>query len=117
MSDKALVAAPPAAPLRAEEAQLAMPAATPPVSPTPMHVPVRPGWQCGACGLPWPCGTRRRQLLAEYDGAFVSLAVLMGSYLVDASVELPSERAGDLYDRFLGWVRPLPPGRHGDRTL
>jgi hypothetical protein len=46
------------------------------------------------------------QLLAEYDGAPVSLALLMSTYLCEAAYELPNTRAGDLYTRFLGWLDP-----------
>ncbi len=70
-----------------------------------MHVPIRPGWVCAACGVAWPCSTRRQQLADEYDGAAVSLAVLMSSYLLDAAADLPLSQAGDLHVRFLGWVR------------
>jgi hypothetical protein len=46
------------------------------------------------------------QLLAEYDGAPVSLALLMSTYFCEAAHELPDARAGDLYTRFLGWLDP-----------
>ncbi|MCW2642162.1 MAG: hypothetical protein JWP76_4468 [Dactylosporangium sp.] len=70
------------------------------------HNAVRPDWLCGGCGQPWPCRTRQVQLLAEYDGALVSLALLMGTYFCDGAQELPDARAGDLYARFLGWLDP-----------
>ncbi len=69
------------------------------------HVPQRLTWLCAGCGDDWPCRTRRRQLLAEYTGAPVSLGLLMASALVDAMADLPAEPAGELYERFLGWVR------------
>jgi hypothetical protein len=70
------------------------------------HNAVRPDWSCGGCGDAWPCHTRMVQLLAEYDGAPVSLALLMSTYLCEAAYELPNTRAGDLYTRFLGWLDP-----------
>ncbi|GII25480.1 hypothetical protein [Planosporangium mesophilum] len=75
------------------------------------HNPVRPGWRCGGCGQPWPCGTRRSQLAAEYEGARVSLALLMSTSFCAAAQDLPDVRAGDLYLRFLGWLDPY---RRGD---
>lgn len=74
------------------------------------HNAVRPGWLCGGCGHPWPCRTRRIQLAAEYDGAPVSLALLMSTYFCDAAQELPDTPAGDLYVRFLGWLDPFRRG-------
>lgn len=69
------------------------------------HLAARPQWTCGGCGLPWPCLTRRRELLAEYSGSHVSLALYLSSCLVESSRDLPREPAGDLYMRFLGWIR------------
>ncbi len=77
----------------------------PPVVGVSMHLPIRPGWVCAGCGLTWPCSTRRQQLVAEYEGARVSLALLMAAYFADAANDLPYAQAGDLYARFLGWVR------------
>jgi len=68
------------------------------------HNPVRPTWQCGGCGDPWPCASRRQQLLAEYLGARVSLTLYVTALFVDACRDMPSAPAGDLYQRFLGWT-------------
>jgi len=70
------------------------------------HVPVRPDWICGGCGADWPCLTRRAELVAEYAGAPVSLALYLGGCLVTASRDLPLRRAGALHHRFVGWTRP-----------
>ncbi|MGC9670621.1 hypothetical protein ACNTMW_29260 [Planosporangium sp. 12N6] len=80
-----------------------------------LHRPLSLTWRCAGCGVPWPCPTRRGQLLAEYDRAPVSLALLMGGYFLDAAAELIGEPAGDLYDRFMGWIRyrPTPYGDQG----
>jgi hypothetical protein len=43
-------------------------------------------------------------LLAEYQGARVSLMLYLSGYFVDACGELPTVAAGRLHDRFLGWV-------------
>jgi hypothetical protein len=71
-----------------------------------LHQPVRPIWTCTSCGLEWPCPSRRAQLLAEYEGAVISLGLAMSAYLQDAAQDLPTAYAGDLYGRFLGWIRP-----------
>jgi hypothetical protein len=75
------------------------------------HMPVRPGWYCGGCGTPWPCPTRCRQLLAEHEGASVSLTVLMTGYFNDAAWDLADHPPGDLYRRFVGWTRGQPSTR------
>lgn len=78
------------------------------------HGPLRPAWTCIGCGQPWPCHTRRAELLAEFDSAPVTLALVLAGYLVEACEDLPYEPAGPLYDRFVGWMRPMRrlPGRH-----
>ena len=50
--------------------------------------------ECGGCDLPWPCPTRRRELRAEYADAPVSLALYLGSYLVQAAEDMPWAPAG-----------------------
>jgi hypothetical protein len=72
------------------------------------HVPIRPNWICAGCGAPWPCGTRRSHLLAEFDSAPVSLALLMGGYFIDAAQDLRTEAAHVLYQRFMGWLKEQP---------
>lgn len=69
------------------------------------HGPVMPIWSCGGCGLLWPCPTRRRELRAEFADAPVSLALYLGSYLIQAAEDMPWTPAGVLHRRFLGWVR------------
>jgi hypothetical protein len=49
--------------------------------------------------------SRRQQLAAEYQDAPVSLALLMSSQFVDAAEDLHSVPAGELRNRFLGWMR------------
>jgi hypothetical protein len=44
-------------------------------------------------------------LLAEYDDAPVSLALYAGALFVDAANDLSGVPAGDLYQRFVGWIR------------
>jgi len=64
-----------------------------------MHVPVRPVWTCAACGRPWPCPSRQRQLLAEYADARVSLSVFLSACFVQACADLAAMPAGVLYRR------------------
>lgn len=68
------------------------------------HGPVQPIWTCAGCSLPWPCPTRRRQLLAEYEGAPVSLSLYMASHLLSATQDMGWAPAGPLHRRFLGWL-------------
>jgi hypothetical protein len=49
--------------------------------------------------------SRQRQLLAEYGRAPVALAIYMTALFVDAVCDLPRTPAGELYQRFLGWIR------------
>jgi hypothetical protein len=72
---------------------------------TALHIPLRPRWICAGRGCDWPCPTRRGQLSAEYDRARVCLSLVMTSYFADACEDLPAVPAGELYLRFLGWVR------------
>lgn len=72
---------------------------------TSMHIPIRPGWMCAGCGRDYPCTTRRGQLRAEFEGAPISLALLMSAYFVEAAEDLPTTPSGALYRRFLGWMR------------
>ncbi|MET8308489.1 flavin reductase [Micromonospora sp. NPDC005173] len=69
------------------------------------HRPVPQAWTCGGCGSDWPCQTRRRELVAEYDRAPVSLALYLAAQLVDATRDLAHVPAGYLHHRFLGWIR------------
>ncbi|MGC9670088.1 hypothetical protein ACNTMW_26540 [Planosporangium sp. 12N6] len=68
------------------------------------HQPLRPNWPCAGCGYPWPCPSRRRQLLAEYAHAPASLAVVLGTAFVEAAADLRGVPAGELHDRFVGWL-------------
>ncbi|WP_344122703.1 hypothetical protein [Planosporangium flavigriseum] len=43
-------------------------------------------------------------MLAQYADAPVSLALLLGSALVEATADLRAVQAGDLYDQFVGWL-------------
>jgi hypothetical protein len=69
------------------------------------HRAVRPTWDCGTCGRPWPCDARRAQLSEEFADARVSLILLLSAYFEHACQDLPDAPAGSLYNRFIGWAR------------
>jgi hypothetical protein len=69
------------------------------------HHPIAPAWTCCGCGADWPCDTRQRELLAEYDGAPVSLVLYLAAQLVDAAQDLAHVPAGRMHYRFVGWTR------------
>ncbi|GHJ17662.1 MULTISPECIES: hypothetical protein [unclassified Micromonospora] len=68
------------------------------------HVPVTPDWTCGSCGEDWPCATKRRNLLIEYQVDRASLSVYLGSCLAAATHDLRAAPVTALQDRFIGWV-------------
>ncbi|MDG4782638.1 hypothetical protein O7614_23535 [Micromonospora sp. WMMD961] len=80
------------------------------------HSPVLLIWSCGGCDLPWPCPTRRRELRAEYADTPVSLALYLGSYLVQPAEEMPWAPVGALHPRFIGWTRQPPEAPAGRST-
>jgi hypothetical protein len=79
--------------------------ALPRIAPVGLHSPMRPSWNCSGCSAPWPCPTKRRQLLAEFHGAPTSLGLLMAVRMSDAAVDLHDVPAGEIHRRFLGWIR------------
>ncbi|QGN49849.1 hypothetical protein GKC29_25500 [Micromonospora sp. WMMC415] len=79
------------------------------------HLPLRPLWLCRRCGQPWPCGSAKLALLAEYQDNRVSLFLYLAGCLHEAIDDLhrlnPAETgsAAEVFDRFLGW-----PARHNN---
>ncbi|MFG1675697.1 hypothetical protein [Micromonospora sp. NPDC049282] len=63
-----------------------------------------PLWICSACQRPWPCPTRRWELLGEYAHAPGDLALLMASHLAAASEDLSWAAPATLHRRFFGWL-------------
>lgn len=80
------------------------------------HAPLKPLWICAACAHPWPCGSARAELAADYAGETKWLAVDLADLLTEATADLtglcpePPDPAA-LYARFLGWVRHLAGNR------
>lgn len=71
------------------------------------HVGRRPGWECGACGVPWPCGPARADLLAEHSGHPSVLTVYLSGQMDEALRDLTAGGKPpplDLYQRFLAWA-------------
>jgi hypothetical protein len=68
------------------------------------HLPQRPAWTCQVCEEPYPCPTRRTQLLAEFRGASVQLNVFMGLDFTEAAGELRGVSGDELHRRFF-WYR------------
>ncbi|RZU50134.1 hypothetical protein EV385_1899 [Krasilnikovia cinnamomea] len=96
---------------RAGTEALVKPSIHPP-APRCEHLPGRPGWDCLACGRPWPCDPAREALAAEYAGHSPSLAVYLSAQHGQALEDLVAqtgEMPRDLHERFLGWVRAAVP--------
>ncbi|MGC4804898.1 hypothetical protein [Micromonospora sp. DT233] len=78
--------------------------------PTRLHIPLRPLWLCRVCGGPWPCGTARLTLLADYRNSRIALAIYLAGMLYDAVEDLhridahDAPKPGALHARFLGWA-------------
>jgi hypothetical protein len=73
-----------------------------------LHGPSRPGWNCLACGEPWPCPTRKRQLKELCHCNIRTLTRYMSEYLRDARTEITSLSPAEISERFVGWcARPL----------
>ena len=73
--------------------------------PTP-HQPRRPDWRCTCCNREWPCVPARAYMLDSWEPT--SRAMTMGARLAQACQDMPDAPAGELYRRFLGWVRGGP---------
>ncbi|SCF11220.1 hypothetical protein GA0070558_12922 [Micromonospora haikouensis] len=72
------------------------------------HSPSRPDWNCRACGEPWPCLTRKRQLKELCHCNIRTLTRYMSDYLRDAREEIVGVSTAEITERFVGWcARPL----------
>jgi len=66
------------------------------------HLPVRPGWDCWACGQDWPCQPAQDLLVEAYD--VPDLAEFMGERLVEAAKDMPAREVPELATRFVAWT-------------
>lgn len=69
------------------------------------HRPVRPGWMCCWCRLPYPCPEGRAALVRRY-GYGGDLAVLVVELMEDAIADGVASDAAVLFGRFIAWTRP-----------
>src|SRR5687768_7285637 len=80
----------------------------PTASMTP-HRAARPGWNCRACGLAWPCPRAKQDLVAEFEGRLAFVIFYMTGQLLRYEADLAErdERPDplDLHPRFINWVR------------
>lgn len=70
------------------------------------HRAARPSWNCDTCGAQWPCEPARARLLAEHEGDYTGLSMLLWTYLEDFSRESKAGPFGEAFARFIGWSRP-----------
>ncbi|MGC4810798.1 hypothetical protein ACLQ29_09750 [Micromonospora sp. DT228] len=66
------------------------------------HAPVLPLWLCERCDRPWPCATRRAELLAEQGR--VRLAYYLSLCLISAGQDMSWAPVDVLRRRFIGWL-------------
>ncbi|GIG87359.1 hypothetical protein [Plantactinospora endophytica] len=71
------------------------------------HEPTVPGWACDTCGADWPCVTRRKELSAEFAGAYTAKVLYLACLLMEAAEDLPHVPAGWLHNRFVGWTNDV----------
>jgi hypothetical protein len=69
------------------------------------HLPGRGTWLCTGCGREWPCGIAKAALRREYHGLPVALCLYLTVAFAEACTDLAANPAGELYQRFLGWLR------------
>ncbi|MET0418818.1 MAG: hypothetical protein ABW022_22615 [Actinoplanes sp.] len=75
--------------------------------PRTRHVGQRPGWNCQACGHPWPCAAAKGELAEAYRDRSGALTIHLGACLLEAIDDWSEGNGGppaDLYERFLGWA-------------
>lgn len=77
------------------------------------HHAVPPPHTCRNCSRPWPCPTAQVNLLAEFYGDPVGLAVYLSVGLSSAIRDRGelglTEDIPEMYQRYLGWIRMGPP--------
>lgn len=73
-----------------------------------VHEPLRPAWDCGLCGLPYPCRAAREQLLVRY-GLSADLGERAWEMLEQAVRDRPDLTVTELFDRFVAWSLPSEP--------
>jgi len=74
-----------------------------------VHRPLRPHWDCHACGEQWPCPHGKTELLHEYADDRVGLLVYLAGLLVDAVQDVQDCPPDALMERFLQWAKSGEP--------
>ena len=73
------------------------------------HYAEPPLHDCLACGQPWPCPTAQCDLLAEFVGDPVGLSIYLATMFTAAVRDRVQhgllDDNGQMYRRYLGWVR------------
>ena len=105
----------PGGPVRRASAVIGVPQgprgqATPLIS-LDQHIALRPGFDCGSCGQPWPCAPAKVRLAEEYVKDKLSLRLYLNLMCFEAISEAIKDhdwkKVDDLYERFVGWAEVL----------
>ncbi|MDI6104356.1 hypothetical protein QLQ12_37775 [Actinoplanes sp. NEAU-A12] len=81
-----------------------------------LHRASRPSWRCEDCGKPWPCPERQAMLLDERPLDRMAALLFMAKLMYEAIEDFTQDGTGpvpDLYERFLGFLRPAEPDPAG----
>jgi hypothetical protein len=76
------------------------------------HNYTRPAWLCVACGVPWPCASKRAEYLAKFSDpddedrlrGRARLRMILGTLALDAEKDMPDMPKGETYTRFIEWT-------------
>ncbi|MFI5924584.1 hypothetical protein ACIA3K_01260 [Micromonospora sp. NPDC051543] len=72
------------------------------------HLPMRPAWLCRNCAAAWPCSRAQLDLVAEFYGHSLALALYLTSCMNEAIHDLYGLGGRPdlalMHARFLGWL-------------
>ncbi|MBQ1034734.1 MULTISPECIES: hypothetical protein [Micromonospora] len=72
------------------------------------HLPMRPAWLCRNCAAAWPCSRAQLDLVAEFYGHSLALALYLASCMNEAIHDLyilgGRPDFARMHVRFLGWL-------------
>lgn len=69
------------------------------------HQPLRPGWTCRRCGLPYVCPVGRVELVLAYAHT-TALGRHASMLLEQAAQDQPELEPAELWGRFIAWTKP-----------
>ncbi|MCF0096773.1 hypothetical protein B0E54_05641 [Micromonospora sp. MH99] len=80
------------------------------------HLPMRPAWLCRNCAAPWPCSRAQLDLVGEFYGHSLALALYLASCMNEA-IQDQFNLGGhpdlvEMHARFLGWLSLTRRPRH-----